>query len=212
MEKEYGNSAAEYTKVKEVHPVHENFGTETKEYIGNDREYVSNEDEYAVNWQQKDTKQKQQREKARKRHAKLIKKMAYTVVSTVTVLSMAQTLEPVEDSNKVPPSEIVGTEDTDKIPPSEQTPSTEDDVVVDISKAQTVVFSGSGTLTKEIVEAEVAKYEFPDGCIAVIEGYSEIGENAFRDCDDLVKVEIPDSVKKIGNGGIGPKCSESSGS
>ena len=64
----------------------------------------------------------------------------------------------------------------------------------------TIVFEGSGELTKDDVILKLENYEM-DGDFKVIieEGITGIEESAFANYDNLVNVEISDSVNKIGH-------------
>lgn len=75
----------------------------------------------------------------------------------------------------------------------------EDETVQTKEITQTIIFHGTGELTREEVEAEFAKYYLDGGVQVVIEeGYTVIGEYAFDGYDELLSVTIPDSVTRIG--------------
>lgn len=64
----------------------------------------------------------------------------------------------------------------------------------------TIVFEGNGELTKEAVELKFENYEMDGNFNVVIEeGITGIEESAFAYYDNMVSIEIPDSVNKIGH-------------
>jgi hypothetical protein len=78
----------------------------------------------------------------------------------------------------------------------EPEPEPEPDIVTystDASGVKTATFSGSGQLTE-------ATDQLNGATVAIIEGYSSIGDQAFRNATNLTSVTIPTSVSSIGQG------------
>ena len=185
MNKEYANTYIEYSEVPNYIEPKEQLDGATSEYFKELGEYTDNGKEYADNIEPeivvvnpKKTNEKEQKKK--KQHRKMLQNMVYTVASVATVAVLTQTAEPDKFVSGSYLSQIV----------SEQKES--------IAGA-TIVFEGSGELTKKDVEEKLSGYEL-DGNFKIVikEGITGIGDSAFAHYDGLVRVEIPDSVTKIG--------------
>ena len=186
MNKEYTSTHIEYAEVPNyVEPKERldgatsEFFKELGEYTAHGKEYVDSIEPEIMVANPNKTNEKEQKKK--KQHKKMIQNMVYTVASVATVAVLTQTAEPDKLVSGSYLSQIV----------SEQK--------ISIAGA-TIVFEGSGELTKEDVEEKLSGYEL-DGNFAVVikEGITGIGDSAFAHYDGLVRVEIPDSVKIIGN-------------
>ena len=184
MNKEYTSTHIEYAEVPNyVEPKERldgatsEFFKELGEYTAHGKEYVDSIEPEIMVANPNKTNEKEQKKK--KQHKKMIQNMVYTVASVATVAVLTQTAEPDKLVSGSYLSQIV----------SEQK--------ISIAGA-TIVFEGSGELTKEDVEEKLSGYEL-DGNFAVVikEGITGIGDSAFAHYDGLVRVEIPDSVKKM---------------
>ena len=185
MNKEYTSTHLEYAEVPNyVEPKERldgatsEFFKELGEYTAHGKEYVDSIEPEIMVANPNKTNEKEQKKK--KQHKKMIQNMVYTVASVATVAVLTQTAEPDKFVSGSYLSQIV----------SEQK--------ISIAGA-TIVFEGSGELTKEDVEEKLSGYEL-DGNFKVVikEGITGIGDSAFAYYDGLVSVEIPDSVTKIG--------------
>ena len=186
MNKEYANTYIEYSEVPNYIEPKEQLDGATSEYFKELGEYTDNGKEYADNIEpeivvENSNKTNEEEQKKKKQHRKMLQNMVYTVASVATVAVLTQTAEPDKFVSGSYLSQIV----------SEQK--------VSIAGA-TIVFEGSGELTKEDVEEKLSGYEL-DGNFKVVikEGITGIGDSAFAHYDGLVSVEIPDSVTKIGH-------------
>ena len=186
MNKEYTSTHIEYAEVPNyVEPKERldgatsEFFKELGEYTAHGKEYVDSIEPEIMVANPNKTNEKEQKKK--KQHKKMLQNMVYTVASVATVAVLTQTAEPDKFVNGSYLSQIV----------SEQK--------ISIAGA-TIVFEGNGELTKEDVEEKLSGYELDSNFAVVIkEGITGIGDSAFAYYDGLVRVEIPDSVKIIGN-------------
>ena len=185
MNKEYASTYIEYSEVPNYIEPKEQLDGATSEYFKELGEYTDNGKEYVDSIEpeivvENSNKTNEKEQKKKKQHRKMLQNMVYTVASVATVAVLTQTAEPDKFVSGSYLSQIV----------SEQK--------VSIAGA-TIVFEGSGELTKEDVEEKLSGYEL-DGNFKVVikEGITGIGDSAFAHCDNLKVVEIPSGVNQIG--------------
>ena len=194
MRNEYNRVGDEYSQVTELEQPHENLSAADSEFFGNRQEYWETGNEFLQTDPVMNSHEEKRTQDAKKRaqHKKLLKQMVYTVASVATVATMSQTIELPQDVQDVV-SEIVATAEPVATPEVTLPP------IVQQVADYTIVFTGNDELTKEEVDAELAKYQF-DGTVHVVieEGITGIGEDAFAGFEELVSVDIADSVTVIG--------------
>ncbi len=193
MNNEFGYTGSEYSNGRELHEPHDPLNHIAPEINEGRDEYWCDPVEYTESLQKEtpsaSTAPKKQHSKDL--HKKVVRKMVYAVASAVTVVSLAQVATPSEDQSLITNFENA----LDQLVSTTVTPAPQDPLLA----AQTIVFSGSGILTKEAVENELEKYDLSENFAVIIEdGYTEIAPLAFSNRDTLVTVSIPDSVTVIG--------------
>lgn len=185
MGDEYGNSVEEYTTIKEDTCPQEENDERLKEYFEPHSEYwdVKDNPQETMHALFSDDYDRKLKQKKSARDKKLIKNMVFAVAAGATVAVMSQTI--------ALPDRVDITDTKTEMPAEDETVQTKE-------ITQTIIFHGTGELTREEVEAEFAKYYLDGGVQAVIEeGYTVIGEYAFDGYDELLSVTIPDSVTSI---------------
>jgi len=180
MKKEYINTMDEYGRNIELDQLRENTSL-PREYFETGFEVYEKGTEFFEEIQEdlehypEDVSYKKQ-----KRHSKLGRKMVYGVASVLTVLAISQTL----------PSSV------GELPMSQESETTvpEPETVT----MQTITITGTGELTRELVNAEMSRYELQETYKIIVKGnVTRIGRSAFEDCDNVYAVELPDTVTSI---------------
>ncbi len=218
MMKEYNNSYTEYAESSDLQQPKEHMDYVAYEYFAASDEYWDSGNEYSDNISPKvvlltASTAVEEKKKKQKRHAKLVQKMAYAVASVATVAMLTQAAEPdkvVQGSflDEISPadyieSELIINDDTTGTEGSDGTSGEDAQGTAkptgESIAGVTIVFSGDGELTKEVVQKKLEGYEI-DGSFQVVieEGITGIGDSAFNNYKDLVSVVIPDGVTEIG--------------
>ncbi len=194
MNNEFGYTGSEYSNGRELHEPHDPLNHIAPEINEGRDEYWCAPVEYTESLQKEtpSASTAPQKQHSKDLHKKVVRKMVYAVASAVTVVSLAQVATPSEDQSLITNFENV----LDQLVSTTATPAPQEPLLA----AQTIVFSGSGILTKEAVENELKKYDLSENFAVIIEdGYTEIAAEAFSNRSTLVNVSIPDSVTVIGD-------------
>ncbi len=194
MNKEFGYTGSEYSNAGEIHQPQDPLNHFASEITEGRDEYWCDPVEYTEELQKETSSASTdtQKQHSKDLHKKVVRKMVYAVASAVTVVSLAQVATPSEGQSVITNFENA----LDQLVSPVVTSAPHEPLLA----AQTIVFSGSGILTKEDVEEELEKYDLSENFAVIIEdGYTEIAPEAFNNLDTLVSVSIPNSVTVIGH-------------
>ena len=172
MRNEYGSVEGEFKNVRELHQPKENLGHIGSEFLESSNEYWKKTTEYVEEMQ---TKEISSAEKEAQEKKKKEKKRRQKVLNKM-VYGVASAAMVVTISQTAEPPQYSG---------------------------DTIIFDGVGVLTEEQVN-EKLEANPPSGSFRVIvgEGYTEIGQDAFDDMDDLIAISLPGSLDKIGESAL----------
>lgn len=169
MNKEYASTRTEYPVVSDYVEIRERLDVSTSEYFKELGEYCDNGKEYVDSIEPRMMVGNQNKTKGREQKKK--KQHRKTLQSMVYTMASVATVAVLM---QVPDKESIA--------------------------GATIVFEGSGELTQEDVLAKLENYEMDgDFNVVIEEGITGIEEYAFANYENLVSVEISDSVNKIGH-------------